>query len=157
MIEQYTSLIEMLSISSILRERHIFLIGSGLWEDLYKSLTLGSSIQQPALMFVWGHCPVGPSSEVILLLYYCIHFVHCMRSTGSKTVTEHDATTTMSNSWYSVLGVKSLPLTPSNISPANVDKQFNFYLLKFMWSAPHFSQSLKVSISVYGNVNPTWL
>ncbi|MED6287725.1 hypothetical protein CHARACLAT_019148 [Characodon lateralis] len=53
--------------------------------------------------------------EIVLLPHYFINAMQCTSTSGSKTAKQHDATTTVLDSLYSVIGFKSLTLTPQNI------------------------------------------
>lgn len=53
--------------------------------------------------------------EVVLLFHYSIWFMQHAGTTGRKTAPENDATTTMLDSWCSVLRLENLTFTPPKV------------------------------------------
>lgn len=60
-----------------------------------------------------------------VVLHYSIYLVQCTSTTGSKTTAEHDVTTTVLDSCYSVLRFESFTFTYPNMPLVVVIKYLN--------------------------------
>lgn len=108
---------------------------SGLWEGYFKNVILASFIHSTTIFDVLFGAIVlleRPNclqsswwfevvlKKVILLLHFSLHFVQYTLSTDSKSASEHDATTTLLNSWCSVRWVEYLTFTTGYCGQINL-------------------------------------